>query len=313
MTNYIPEAIGRTIHGIITVGSVAGYEKGRVFSFAETQDIVDKINNGFDNSVWVQIPCMIREEHLVGRTGGSGYREKLYRMTFAWSPRANPISSNSFFESLCEYAFRLGTELSQQRVYLDFDGKTSVFKTSNGSAIESERDLKSKAIAYLRTGRPHWDVPHTMHTVKWMKELVRKEGGNKQVLVSAMYLHDTGWGGMFDDQSCNYDTVSAGAELQARQSVERAREILTALGRPEDEIQHVLRLIQVHDAIHKIESPYEVLVLEADTLGQLSAPQNDNFGPKDYARFIAYVREQRAPKFRTQTGRKRLDELLEGK
>ena len=314
MGDYILEASAPTLVGRLTLGSRAGYEDGKEFSLTDLEDFLHNVNDVFGKSnLWIPIPSIINEGKLVVKTGDSRYGEKVYRLDFALSPRAEPISRNSFYETLCEYGFVLGRILKQQRVYVDFEGTTYVFKITDEVGIANEDEIRSKAEQYLTKGRPNWDVPHTLETVRWMQELVNAEGGNRQVLVSAMYLHDIGWGGMFDNQQCNYDTVSAGKKLQAQQSVERAREILTDLRRPSSEIGHILSLIGVHDDLDQVETPYEILVLEADTLGQLSTPQNGNFGTLDYSRFIDHVREERAPKFRTATGIRRMDELLAGK
>ncbi len=315
--SYNQEAIGPVLSGVVTVGSVAGYDGGKEYSLAETQDIVDKINMEFDGSVWPSIPCMIREEHLVGRASASKYREKLYKMNFLWSPRAKAISNNTFLEGLCEYGFRLGKEMQQKRVYIDYKDKTFVFKESptleEGEfvSVNSELELSKIASSYLTKGRPDWDLPHTLETVNWMNKLVDAEGGNRHILLSTMWLHDIGYSGLFDGITCNYDSINNAKEFHMKRGAELSKSILTKLNYQENEIERISQLVGIHDKAEQLESPYEIMVMEADTLGQLSQSQiKSSFSTEENARFIQYVLNERKPIFRTKTGKRFLEELL---
>lgn len=132
---YLQEAVGPTLTGVVTVGSRVGYEDDRGDSLLEPRIVLGKINEKFDGSIWPTIPCAVREEGLVGRATGLMHQKKQkkqYRLTFSWSPRLASISANKFYDGLCEYGFRLGRELEQEKVYIDFDGNTLVFKQADG-------------------------------------------------------------------------------------------------------------------------------------------------------------------------------------
>lgn len=176
--------------------------------------------------------------------------------------------------------------------------------------------LRSKAMAYLEKGRPNWDAPHTEETVRWMEELIENEGGNRRVLVSTMWLHDIGYSGLFDGQPASFDNVMGDVRSNhMRQGADLARKILTELGYPLNEIDRISQLVSIHDTLEKLESPYEILVMEADTLGMLSgnlkqSPGQSDFSRDDHTRFLAHVRNDRKPRFGTESGRRYLEDLL---
>ena len=171
--------------------------------------------------------------------------------------------------------------------------------------------MKSKVIPYLEKGRPNWDAPHTLETVDWIKRLLKTEGGNRKILISTMYLHDIGWYNLFDDEDCNYDKVKSKRDEHMKQGAKLSREILNELHYSPDEIDRIAHIVSIHDNLKKIESPYEFLVMEADVLGQLSAPQkNTGFSRDDYIKFTTFVKDKRRPLFRTKTGKMFLDNLL---
>jgi len=315
MKQYVQEASGPTLSGVVTVGNVAGYNGGREVTLGEVVDLIAGLNTRFADSMWPCIPCMIREEHLIGGPVGGLSRENLYRMTFSWSPRDDPISTTTFFEGLCEYGFRLGETTGQERVYVDFGGNTLVFKLTN-KEVGGEDSLKLKALSYLDRGRPNWDAPHTTETVDWMEKLVDAEGGNRRVLVSTMWLHDIGYSGLFKGKRANFDNVSGDLRaVHMECGADIARKILGDLKYPQNEIDRIAHLVSIHDTLAMLESPYEIMVMEADTLGMLSQnliqdPAKSDFSESDQARFITHVRDDRSYLFRTETGKRHLNDLL---
>src|SRR3990167_7642145 len=71
-----------------------------------------------------------------------------------------------------------------------------------------ESALESYALGFLRQGRKEWDEPHTRAVVYYAGEIAKAEGLDALVLVTAAWLHDIGYYGMFkQDESRQYDTV----------------------------------------------------------------------------------------------------------
>jgi len=91
-----------------------------------------------------------------------------------------------------------------------------------------EEELKSKVVELLKRGRPNWDLPHTLATVYWMKKLIEVEGGEEKVLVSAMYLHDIGYSGLFRE-TADYDGIAQVGKKHQEIGALKAKEILGML------------------------------------------------------------------------------------
>ena len=70
-------------------------------------------------------------------------------------------------------------------------------------SFDLEPEVKSIALKILEQGRGDWDVPHTLAVVYWMKKLIKKEGGDPKILVTAAYFHDIGYIDLID--WTNYD------------------------------------------------------------------------------------------------------------
>ena len=128
MNSYRQEAYGKASFAVATLGAREGYDGKKEYSLDEILSMLDEINKDRSLKQFPTLNCMVSEAHLVGRSGDSSYREKLYKLNFAQSPRFKNLSSGDFFVIVKEYAFTLGSSMKQQRVYIDFENYTHVFK-----------------------------------------------------------------------------------------------------------------------------------------------------------------------------------------
>jgi hypothetical protein len=128
MMTYDREALSDSLKGRITCGSTKGYRFFQDISIEETVRIIGKIHDEITKKGLEAIPCIISEGRLVGRAETSKYFETVYHIEFSWSPRLIPIERDHFYQILVEYAQRIGDAMSQERIYLEFEGKTEVFK-----------------------------------------------------------------------------------------------------------------------------------------------------------------------------------------
>ena len=130
MHQYTSEAKGESLNGTISCGSISGYtlSAGKEFTLEETLDILDGINSEIVKNGFQAIPCIVHEGVLIGRAATKNYRERIFRLDFSWSSRLKPMKRTTFYNTLVEYATRIGNEMKQIRVYLDFDGQTEVLK-----------------------------------------------------------------------------------------------------------------------------------------------------------------------------------------
>ncbi len=125
---YLVEASRDTMGGTLVLGSVVGYVRGAAFRPEEIIRHIHEINGEREAAARKTVACMVSESVLVGRSGESGYQEKVFNVRFSVSPRAQRIDRTTFYGVLLEYASALGGRLKQTRVYIDFEGKTVALK-----------------------------------------------------------------------------------------------------------------------------------------------------------------------------------------
>ena len=165
------------------------------------------------------------------------------------------------------------------------------------------KQLEERVLEILKLGRPNWDVPHTLATVYWMKELLKTESGNEKILISTMYLHDIGYSKTKGDFNTRKGTVDA-KDDHMKNGVIIAKPILESLDYNKDEIDEILHLISVHDNIEELSSQNEILVFEADSLAQINISRaKSNFIGNDKIEFIKKFEEKRFPIFKTKIGK----------
>lgn len=69
-----------------------------------------------------------------------------------------------------------------------------------------ETALENYALGFLRQGRQEWDEPHTRAVVYYAGEIAKAEGLDALVLVTAAWLHDIGYYGMFKQDESKQTT-----------------------------------------------------------------------------------------------------------
>ncbi|MEI6731655.1 MAG: hypothetical protein WCK90_03155 [archaeon] len=124
---YEQEAVAETLNSRVTIGAREGYDGQKEYSLEEVLEKVESINGELTGDL-KPLNCIVSEGHLVGRSGDSTYREKVYCLDFKWSPRSETMGEANFLRMTKEYAFRMGKKMNQERVYIDFKGRTYVLK-----------------------------------------------------------------------------------------------------------------------------------------------------------------------------------------
>jgi hypothetical protein len=128
MKSYTLEAYGKTSSAVVTLGAREGYEGSKEYSLEELMRMIDELNMQRNSQNLKNLNCIVSEAHLIGRAGDSSYKERLYELKFSQSPRVKAIDNGEFFDIVKEYASALGSSMKQQRVYIEFNGDTYVFK-----------------------------------------------------------------------------------------------------------------------------------------------------------------------------------------
>ena len=191
-----------------------------------------------------------------------------------------------------------------------------------GFSLKSwESLLKEKAYPFLIKGRlEDWD--HTLRAVEYGKILAEEEGGDPEIILTTLVLHDIGW------SQVNYGDflISPIFEKQNTQSVQDhmiqganlARQILNDLKYLPDKKELVLRIIAHHDQPEAIGSMPEIeatLVFEADRLDRFREESLERyrkmFGPDYRKKGLEFLLQGAKIWFQTSTGKRMVRELLD--
>lgn len=130
MDNYNLEKSSRSLTGKIICGSRCGYDSDKEFGLEETLALIEETNKEISDEGLTTIPCIVQEGTLIGRASTENYREQVYTLNFSHSPRLNPIKSDTFYNTLLLYADKLGNKMQQTRMYIEFNGNTTILKKS---------------------------------------------------------------------------------------------------------------------------------------------------------------------------------------
>jgi uncharacterized protein len=150
---------------------------------------------------------------------------------------------------------------------------------------EWETRLKNKARPYLLQGRQD-DWEHTLRALEYGKTLMKEEGGDPEIVIPALILHDIGWSQVAKEDFFQAPIFEKKDTSSAREHMAQgallARRILEELGFPEEKKEKILDIIAHHDQMDFIRSQNlleATLVFEADRL--------DRFGPESLRRYEA--------------------------
>ena len=137
-----------------------------------------------------------------------------------------------------------------------------------------EKKLISNVMPILEKCRPGWDKHHTLAVVYWMKELIKKEGGDAKILITASYLHDVGYFNLIKNYPYKYDEMmEKPKQNHGKRGVGIARGILQNLGGYSIlEKEEILHLVEIHDDLDELKTYNELLLFE------LKADGNNKIG-----------------------------------
>lgn len=175
---------------------------------------------------------------------------------------------------------------------------------------ELEEKVEKEAIRLLKNGKPDWDIPHTLDAVDWIRKLTAKEGGNEKILVTAIYLHDTGYPPLESGYDFNdlIKSKNAHAEIAAK-NAELFLEKIDDFSK-EERIE-IVRLIENHDKHDNVKDLNRQLIMEADGLAAINWYKvTPNFDKKNCLKFLEYFKKEKGIHYKTKTGKKFLEALL---
>jgi hypothetical protein len=136
------------------------------------------------------------------------------------------------------------------------------------------RRIWSLALPYLKKGIRKDFVLHTKMVVKGMRLILAKENGDKDILLPAAILHDTGWAHVPHhlQKAKDKGRVREAMELHMQLSVPIIKEILSLVNFDRKRIRKVIDVVLAH----KYKNPKELnkrLLIDADTLSDVFKEQ----------------------------------------
>ena len=132
-------------------------------------------------------------------------------------------------------------------------------------------EIWRRAKPYLNT---RMNDIHTEISIGFAEVLLKKEGGDEEIVMPAIILHDVGWIRVPEDEQHK----GFGPEIQSLrvvkkhelEGVEIARGILEAVDYDKDKIAEILEIIAGHDSRKEADSVNESIVKDADKLWRFS-------------------------------------------
>jgi uncharacterized protein len=127
--------------------------------------------------------------------------------------------------------------------------------------------------------------------IGYARQLLRKEEGDEEIVIPALYLHDIGWSKVNyedwinakPDQKKYADSVTA----HMRHGAEVSKQILENLKYDKEKTQTIVSIIAIHDIpeqVFAMENPSATMVAEADYL--------DRYGPESLVRFRSIYKDR---------------------
>jgi len=115
---------------------------------------------------------------------------------------------------------------------------------------------------------------HTQVSLEFAQQLLKKEGGDEDIVIPAIILHDVGWKKVPEELHLKAFGPKSDPELTRIHEVEGAkiaREILEQLHYDQNKTQEILTIIEAHDTRTEAISLNDRLVKDADAMDRVTS------------------------------------------
>ena len=115
---------------------------------------------------------------------------------------------------------------------------------------------------------------HTQVSLEFAQQLLKEEGGDEDIVIPAIILHDVGWKKVPEELHLKAFGPKSDPELTRIHEVEGAkiaREILEQLHYDQNKIQEIFNIIEAHDTRTEAISLNDRLVKDADALDRVTS------------------------------------------
>ncbi len=158
--------------------------------------------------------------------------------------------------------------------------------------------VKAFSLPLLRNGRPKYDVLHSFHVDYFVSRIARAEGFDELVLRTCAWLHDVG----------NY----IDRKNHEKHSLQKANKffVLNEHFYTVEQIERILRIIEIHDTTRFIEEPDEIAFMEADVLGAITTDTVKFEGCREAVLYTENNLLPKIAKFKTGEGKRLLGKYV---
>lgn len=189
---------------------------------------------------------------------------------------------------------------------------SSEFPSLDERTSKAVDEVEAVALPMLTHGR-QFDIAHTRAVVHYAGHIAFSEGLDPKLLLTAAWLHDVGYSGLFETQrdSNDYDEVKKAKDAHMEIGAEFALDLLThspfASIFSADEVASIARAIQVHDNLEVIKSlednnidrnRFILALAQADSLGMIDPNRAEpTYSKPDLFKFLEKFKQRRVPLF----------------
>jgi hypothetical protein len=182
-------------------------------------------------------------------------------------------------------------------------------------SLEQQKRVQEYAEVFLQQGRIGWDLPHTKAVVDFALLIAAQEGLDQLTLFTAAWFHDTGYFGLFANESS--DNLSAIGDRKKLHMVRGAQyagiffdDPHNSVGYLPEQVLRVQHLISVHDKVEELQDPDEIALGAADTLGAIDVSRvTPTLSYTEYQKYISHL-QRRERLFRTKFTQELYRDLL---
>jgi HD superfamily phosphodiesterase len=139
--------------------------------------------------------------------------------------------------------------------------------------MEGAHEMKAIYRKMWELAKPYLDTrendTHTQISLEFAQQLLKTEGGDEDIVIPAIILHDVGWKKVPEELHLKAFGPKSDPELTRIHEVEGekiAREILEQLRYDQNKTHEILRIIEAHDTRKEAISLNDRLVKDADAL-----------------------------------------------
>ena len=133
-----------------------------------------------------------------------------------------------------------------------------------------DKKIYQKAKPFLNTRA---NEPHTKISYRYSLRLLRAEGGDPEIVIPAILLHDIGWKMIPEKDHLKMFGPKADKRLlkiHEREGARMAARILRELGYPEGKAKAIVSIVKKHDTSTRPRSLNEKIVKDSDRLWRFS-------------------------------------------